>query len=92
VHRNIANLVINSDFNCLSVIQYAVQVLKVEHIICCGHYGCGGVIASTKDKPHGLVDNWIRHIKDIYDFHENDLKDLDEDTKINKLVEYNVMW
>ncbi|MBI5902818.1 MAG: carbonic anhydrase [Deltaproteobacteria bacterium] len=73
VHRNVANIVVHSDMNCLSVIQYAVDVLKVRHIIVCGHYGCGGVIASLEEKMHGLIDNWLTHIKDIHSYHQGEL-------------------
>lgn len=66
VHRNVANLVIHTDMNCLSVLQYAVDILRIKHVIVCGHYGCGGVRAAMEDQPHGLVDNWLRHIRDIY--------------------------
>lgn len=69
VHRNVANLVIHTDLNCLSVLQYAVEVLRVEHVIVCGHYGCGGVIAADRGDPLGLIDNWLRHIQDVADRH-----------------------
>ena len=70
VHRNVANIVVHSDLNCLSVLQYAVEVLRVEHVIVCGHYGCGGVEAAWKRTPLGLIDNWLRHVQDIADRHE----------------------
>jgi len=92
VHRNIANLVVHTDLNCLSVIQYAVDVLKVKHIIVCGHYGCGGVIASLDDKSHGLIDNWLHHIKDVYRFHKARLNAVEDDTeRLNLLCELNVI-
>ncbi|MGB2741901.1 MAG: carbonate dehydratase [Cognaticolwellia sp.] len=92
VHRNIANLVVHTDLNCLSVIQYAVDVLKVKHIIVCGHYGCGGVIASLDDKSHGLIDNWLHHIKDVYRFHKEQLNAVTDDTeRLNLLCELNVI-
>jgi carbonic anhydrase len=69
VHRNVANLVIHTDLNCLSVLQYAVDVLHVEHVIVCGHYGCGGIVAASRDSPLGLIDNWLRHIQDLRDHH-----------------------
>ena len=92
VHRNIANQVIHTDLNCLSVIQYAVEVLKVEHIIVCGHYGCGGVMASMDNESHGLIDNWLRHIEDVYRFHQEKLdKVSNQAERINLLCELNVI-
>ena len=92
VHRNIANLVIHTDLNCLSVIQYAVEVLQVKHIIVCGHYGCGGIKAALDHREHGLIDNWLRHIKDIYRYYQDKFDDLEsEQEKINLLCELNVM-
>jgi carbonic anhydrase len=92
VHRNIANQVIHTDLNCLSVLQYAVEVLQVKHIIVCGHYGCGGVEASLSEQSFGLIDNWLRHIKDVYRFHKNGLdKILDKTEKVDKLCELNVI-
>jgi len=92
VHRNIANQVIHTDLNCLSVIQYAVDVLKVQHIIVCGHYGCGGVGAALDNKSHGLIDNWLRHIEDVYRFHKDEMDKLtDEKERINLLCELNVI-
>jgi len=79
VHRNVANLVIHSDMNCLSVLQYAVDVLQIKHVIVCGHYGCGGVKAAIDRHPHGLIDNWLRHVRDIYLQYKEDL-----DTKVNE--------
>ncbi len=92
VHRNIANVVVHSDLNCLSVVQYAVEVLKVKHIIVCGHYGCGGVKAAMEDKEHGLIDNWLRHIRDVYRFHRSDIDSCksDED-RLDSLCEKNVI-
>jgi carbonic anhydrase len=69
VHRNVANVVVHTDLNCLSVLQYAVEVLRVEHVIVCGHYGCGGVEAAWKRTPLGLIDNWLRHVQDVADRH-----------------------
>ncbi len=92
VHRNIANLVIHTDLNCLSVIQYAVDVLKVKHIIVCGHYGCGGIKAAMENKEHGLIDNWLRNISDIYRYHQEKIDSLkDEKEKNNLLCELNVI-
>jgi carbonic anhydrase len=91
VHRNIANMVIHSDMNMLSVLDYAVNVLKVKHVIVCGHYGCGGVKAAMGNQSIGLIDNWIRHIKDVYRLHEDYLNSFaDEDERFNKFVEINV--
>ena len=92
VHRNIANVVLHTDFNCLSVLQYAVDVLKVRHIIVCGHYGCGGVAAALGSTEYGLVDNWLRHIKDIYVQHKDEVDGLRfEQQRVNRLCELNVM-
>ncbi len=91
VHRNIANLVVHTDLNCLSVIQFALHVLKIKHIIVCGHYGCGGIKAAIENKDHGLIDNWLQHIRDIYRFHKIELDALDNDvSKCNLLCELNV--
>ena len=90
-HRNIANVVVHTDLNCLSVIQYAVEVLKVKHIIVCGHYGCGGVKASMEELQHGLIDNWLRHIRDVGRFNAEKLEDLDSDQKCDLLCELNVV-
>lgn len=92
VHRNIANLVVHTDMNCLSVLQFAVEVLKVKHIIVCGHYGCGGVQAALSNKRHGLIDNWLRHIQDTANLYETILSDIeDEAAKLDKLCELNVV-
>jgi len=92
VHRNIANQVIHTDLNCLSVIQFAVDILKVEHIIVCGHYGCGGVSAALDDKSHGLIDNWLRHIQDVHRFHQEKMdKVIDEKERVDLLCELNVI-
>lgn len=91
VHRNIANLVVHTDFNLLSVLQYAVEVLKVKHIIVCGHYGCGGIQNAMTNKHLGLINKWLRHIKDVYRFHERELIAIsDYSQKFKKLVELNV--
>lgn len=92
VHRNVANAVIHTDLNCLSVIQYAVDVLKVEHIIVCGHYGCGGVKAAMDNKPLGLIDNWLRHLRDVYQKHQQVLNAIqDESKRWDKFCELNVI-
>ena len=90
VHRNIANVVVHTDLNCLSVIQYAAEALKVEHIIVCGHYGCGGVEAALRGKPLGLIDNWLRHIRDVYDKYSAELGSLDAPAQLRRLCELNV--
>lgn len=92
VHRNVANLVVHTDLNCLSVIQFAVDVLKVEHIIVCGHYGCGGVRAVIEKKEYGLVDNWLRHLADVRDKFENQLNILpNQAEREKKLCELNII-
>lgn len=92
VHRNIANVVVHTDLNCLSVIQYAVEVLEVKHIIVCGHYGCGGVRSAMENRDHGLIDNWLRNIKDVYRLHQERVDMLeDEKERINLLCELNVI-
>jgi carbonic anhydrase len=91
VHRNIANLVVQTDMNLLSVLQYAVQVLEVEHVIVCGHYGCGGVKAAMGDAQHGLIDNWLRTVKDTQDYFWPQLSVLDEAARFRRLVELNVI-
>jgi carbonic anhydrase len=92
VHRNIANMVIHTDMSMLSVLDYAVNVLQVKHVIVTGHYGCGGVLASMTNKQFGLIDNWLRHIKDIYRVHAQELDDIADETKRgDRLVELNVV-
>lgn len=91
VHRNIANMVVHSDMNMLSVLDYAVNALKVKHVIVCGHYGCGGVKAAMGNDSIGIIDNWIRHIKDVYRLHRLELDSIeDEKTRFNTFVEINV--
>lgn len=91
VHRNIANMVVHTDMNMLSVVDYAVNVLKVKHVIVCGHYGCGGIKAAMGNKSIGLIDNWVRHIKDVYRLHKPELDAIsDEEKRFDKFVEFNV--
>lgn len=91
VHRNIANVVVHSDLNCLSVIQFAVEYLKVSHIIVCGHYGCGGVAASLEDADHGLIDNWLGHIEDVARVNADALQGLENEGMVDRLCELNVI-
>ncbi|MBI5596566.1 MAG: carbonate dehydratase [Elusimicrobia bacterium] len=91
VHRNVANLVIHTDINCLSVLQFAVDILAVEHVIVCGHYGCGGVQAAVEDQRHGLIDNWLRHIRDVQQRHAAALaKTKGKPAMLRRLCELNV--
>jgi carbonic anhydrase len=92
VHRNIANMVIHSDMNMLSVLDYAVNVLKVKHVLVCGHYGCGGIKAAMGNDSVGIIDNWIRHIKDVYRLHKDELDAIEVETeRFNRFVELNVI-
>ena len=92
VHRNVANIVSHTDLNCLSVIQFGVEVLKIKHIIVCGHYGCGGIRAAWEDKENGLIDNWLSNIKDIHRFHRTEIDGLQrEEDKVNRLCELSVI-
>ena len=91
VHRNVANVVVHTDLNCLSVLQYAVDVLRVRHVIVCGHYGCGGVAAVLNGARHGLIDNWLRHVADVAEKHEPALASLPEEQRVDRLCELNVV-
>ena len=92
VHRNVANLVLHADINCLSVLQYAIEVLKVKHIIVCGHYGCGGIAAAMNKQRVGLVDNWLRNIKDVYAMHRREIDALESaEQRENRMCELNVI-
>ena len=92
VHRNVANIVVHSDLNCLSVMQYAVDVLKIGHIIICGHYGCGGVRAALGEQKLGLIDNWLRHVQDVITKHRPHLECIADSTRrVDRLCEFNVI-
>jgi carbonic anhydrase len=91
VHRNVANLVLHSDMNCLSVLQYAVEVLQVRHIIVCGHYGCGGVSTAVQPRSRGLISNWLRPIRELAELHASALDGLDGTARENRLCEFNVI-
>jgi carbonic anhydrase len=92
VHRNVANLAVHTDLNCLSVLQFAVDVLRVEHVIVCGHYGCGGVRAAARGERHGLIDNWLRHVQDVRDRHRAALDAIaGEAPREDRLCELNVV-
>ena len=92
VHRNVANMVIHTDFNMLSVLQYAVEVLKVKHVIVCGHYGCGGVMNALTNQNLGLINKWLRHIKDVYRIHKAELDAIeDQEARFRRMVEVNIL-
>ena len=91
VHRNVANVVVHTDLNCLSVLQYAVDVLRIEQVIVCGHYGCGGVSAALEGTRHGLIDNWLRHVQDVVESHAAELEGLAPDRRLDRLCELNVV-
>ena len=92
VHRNVANVVVHTDLNCLSVMQFAIDALKVEHIIVCGHYGCGGVQSVLAGERHGLVDNWLRHVRDVHDHHQSHLENFTiGEARQDRLCELNVI-
>jgi carbonic anhydrase len=91
VHRNVANVVVHTDLNCLSVLQYAIDVLRVEHVIVCGHYGCGGVSAALEGARHGLIDNWLQHVADVAVKHAATLDALPTGSQLDRLCELNVV-
>ena len=92
VHRNVANVVVHTDMNCIACLEYAVGVLKVEHVIVCGHYGCGGVLAAMGQEHYGVIDNWLRHIKDVYRVHRDELDGIaDEHERGRRFVELNII-
>jgi carbonic anhydrase len=90
VHRNVGNVVVHTDLNCLSVLQYGIEVLKVKHVVVCGHYGCGGVHAAASRQPLGLIDNWLRHIRDVYAANRAELDSLSQEARERRLCELNV--
>ena len=91
VHRNVANVVVHTDMNCLSVLQYGIEVLEVRHVVVCGHYGCGGITAALQSRPLGLIDNWLRHIRDVHALHRAELDALESDERrADRLCELNV--
>jgi carbonic anhydrase len=91
VHRNVANVVVHTDMNCLSVLQYAIEVLGVRHVVVCGHYGCGGVRAALEPQPLGLIDNWLRHVRDVLALHRAEIDAIaDDEAKVDRLCELNV--
>ena len=91
VHRNVANVILHTDMNCLSVVEFAVKVIKIRHIIVCGHYGCGGVVSAMKGQKKGLVDHWLRGIRDLYEMHQQELAELEESAALARLCELNVL-
>jgi carbonic anhydrase len=91
VHRNVANVVVHTDLNCLSVLQFAIDVLRVEHVIVCGHYGCGGIQAAYERRSLGLIDNWLRHVQDVQDRHASSIHAAGEADAVNRLCELNVI-
>jgi carbonic anhydrase len=91
VHRNVANIVVHTDLNCLSVLQYAIDVLRVQHVIVCGHYGCGGVKAALEKAKLGLIDNWLRHVQDVRNGHGEELDGLADEARVNRLCELNAI-
>jgi carbonic anhydrase len=91
VHRNVANVVVHTDLNCLSVLQFAIEVLSVRHVIVCGHYGCGGIRAALDKEKHGLIDNWLRHVQDIQEKYGSELGTLEISRRADRLCELNVM-
>jgi carbonic anhydrase len=91
VHRNVANVVVHTDLNCLSVLQYAVDALAVRHVIVCGHYGCGGVKAALEGQRHGLIDNWLRHVQDVQEKHAAEIASCPDDRRLDRMCELNVV-